>query len=86
MLRAGPVREVSVWIQPNLVGGLSPASLFRAPDLAAAGGMMRLQLAHVGKPKVNLVGLRYAVKRPDWATTFSLTFRVRPRTVGALNT
>ncbi len=48
--------------------------------------MMRLQLAHVGKPKVNLVGLRYAVKRPDWATTFSLTFRVRPRTVGALNT
>jgi 2,5-diamino-6-(ribosylamino)-4(3H)-pyrimidinone 5'-phosphate reductase len=40
LLRAGLVDEVSVLVDPTLVGGLTPRSLFRAEDLTSPEGVM----------------------------------------------
>ena len=61
LLRAGLVDEVSVLINPTLVGGTTPHSLFVAPDLAAADGVIRLGLAHVERVRGDAVWLRYTV-------------------------
>jgi 2,5-diamino-6-(ribosylamino)-4(3H)-pyrimidinone 5'-phosphate reductase len=63
LLRAGLVHEVSVLIHPSLVGGTTPHSIFRAPDLAAADGVIQLRLAHVEQLEGDLVWLRYEVVR-----------------------
>ena len=61
LLRAGLVDEVSVIFNPALVGGTSPRSLFVAPDLSAAAGVIRLKLEHMEKLRDDFVWLRYAV-------------------------
>ena len=61
MLRAGLVDEVSVLVNPCLVGGLSPRSLLRAPDLTSAEGVIALRLMHVEKLRGDVVWLRYEV-------------------------
>jgi len=63
LLRAGLVDEVSVLVTPHLVGGTSPRSIFIAPDLTSADGVIPLRLIHVEQLKDDVVWLRYeAVK------------------------
>jgi len=61
LLRDGLVDEVSILICPNLVGGFSPKSLFRAPDLTSPGGVISLSLKGVEKLEGDVVWLRYNV-------------------------
>lgn len=61
LLRAGLVNEVSVLIHPCLVGGSSPRSIYRAPDLIAAAGVINLKLTHMEKVSPELVWLRYEI-------------------------
>ncbi|MCZ7383012.1 MAG: RibD family protein [Candidatus Methanoperedens sp.] len=61
LLRAGLVDEVSVLFDPSLVGGTSPRSFFRAPDLNSPEGMIKLKLIHFEKIKDDLIWLRYKV-------------------------
>ena len=63
LLRAGLVDEISVLIHPSLVGGTTPRSLFRAPDLTSSGGVIGLKLTHVEELKGGVVWLRYEVVR-----------------------
>ena len=60
LLRAGLVSEVSVLINPSLVGGASPGTIFRAPDLAEAG-VIPLRLFHLEEMADGAVWLRYEV-------------------------
>jgi 2,5-diamino-6-(ribosylamino)-4(3H)-pyrimidinone 5'-phosphate reductase len=61
LLRDGLVDEVSVLISPSLVGGMSPRSLFRAPDLTTPEGVIPLRLMHVEQMPGDIVWLRYEV-------------------------
>ena len=63
LLRAGLVHEVSLLVHPELVGGLSPRSAFRAPDLEAGGRVVDLRLVHVERLRDDIVWLRYEVGR-----------------------
>jgi len=63
MLRAGLVHEVSVLVQPVLVGGESPGSFYRAPDLRAFDGVVRLRLDGVEPLEDGVVLLLYEVAR-----------------------
>ena len=63
LLRAGLVDEVSVLINPSLVGGTTLRSMFRAPDLTSSEGVIRLRLTHVEQVKGDIVWLRYEVVR-----------------------
>ena len=44
LLREGLVDEISLLIDPSLVGGTSPRSFFVAPDLRSSGNLIDLQL------------------------------------------
>jgi 2,5-diamino-6-(ribosylamino)-4(3H)-pyrimidinone 5'-phosphate reductase len=61
LLRAGLVDEVSVLFNPCLVGGVSPRSMFVAPDLEAKSGLIPLRLLEVKNIEGDFVVLRYAV-------------------------
>jgi 2,5-diamino-6-(ribosylamino)-4(3H)-pyrimidinone 5'-phosphate reductase len=61
LLRAGLVSEVSVLVQPQLVGGTTPASMFRAADLSEGGSPSSLELMSSRKLKGGTVWLRYKV-------------------------
>lgn len=63
LLRARLVDEVSVLIHPTLVGGLSPRSFFRAPDVTDPSQVIPMQLVHAEPLDDGLVWLRYEVKR-----------------------
>jgi 2,5-diamino-6-(ribosylamino)-4(3H)-pyrimidinone 5'-phosphate reductase len=63
LLRAGLVSEVSVLVQPQLTGGESPRSLYRARDLAADELPMDVELMSSRKLKGGTVWLRYRVPR-----------------------
>jgi len=63
LLRAGLVDEVSVLVHPALVGGTSPSSVFTAPDLSSASGVVDLKIKHVEKLRSGYVWLRYTVVR-----------------------
>lgn len=63
LLRAGLVDEVSVLVNPCLVGGVSPSSIFRAPDLPSAAEVIPLRLAHMERLEGDVVWLRYEVSR-----------------------
>lgn len=62
LLRAGLVNEVSVLVYPALVGGFSPASLYRAPDLKSAEGVIDLELRSFEKLPGGVMWLRYDVQ------------------------
>jgi 2,5-diamino-6-(ribosylamino)-4(3H)-pyrimidinone 5'-phosphate reductase len=68
LLRNGLVDEVSVLISPYLVGGVTPKSLFQAPDLTDASGMIGLLLTSIEKLRDDVVWLRYTVKHPEETT------------------
>jgi 2,5-diamino-6-(ribosylamino)-4(3H)-pyrimidinone 5'-phosphate reductase len=61
LLREGLVDEVSVLIHPALVGGLKPQSMFRAPDLTSAGGVIPLKMINIQKAKNDIIWLMYEV-------------------------
>jgi 2,5-diamino-6-(ribosylamino)-4(3H)-pyrimidinone 5'-phosphate reductase len=61
LLRAGLVDEVSLIIAPYLVGGTSPESFFRAPDLTGQSGFRTLRLAKVEQLPGGLLWLRYRI-------------------------
>jgi len=61
LLRAGLINEVSLLIHPYLVGGTSPRSMYQAPDLIAAAGVIRLKLINVEQLPNDLIWLRYEV-------------------------
>ncbi|MDH4197726.1 MAG: RibD family protein [Candidatus Aminicenantes bacterium] len=61
LLREGLVDEVSLLLSPALVGGTSPKSSFRAPDLTSPDGVIALRLIHAGKMDGDVVWLRYEV-------------------------
>jgi 2,5-diamino-6-(ribosylamino)-4(3H)-pyrimidinone 5'-phosphate reductase len=63
LLRAGLVDEVSLLIDPCLVGGTSPHTWFVAPDLTSAEGVTRLRLIHCEQIQENVIWLRYEVVR-----------------------
>lgn len=63
LLRAGLVDEISLMIAPALVGGASPRSFYRAPDLTSAEGVIPLELHHVETLDEGLVWLRYRTIR-----------------------
>ena len=61
LLRAGLVDEVSVIVDPCLTGGTTPRSMFVAPDLTSADGIIPLKLLHVEAVRGDSVWLRYEV-------------------------
>ncbi|MBN1361731.1 MAG: RibD family protein [Sedimentisphaerales bacterium] len=63
LLRAGLVDEVHLLVHPCLVGGTTPKSFFRAPDLATGAGVMRLRLRSVEEQSEGIVLLSYEVVR-----------------------
>lgn len=63
LLRAGLVDEVSVMVQPQLIGGTSPSSIFRASDLAAGDAPMSAELMSSEVLKGGAVWLRYRVPK-----------------------
>ncbi len=63
LLREGLVDEASVLVHPALVGGTSPASIFRVPDLASPEGAIPLRLKHLEQFEGGIVWLRYEVGR-----------------------
>lgn len=56
LLRAGLVDEVSILIEPCLVGGLTPRSMFKAEDLASEDALIRLRLSAVEQPREHCFG------------------------------
>jgi 2,5-diamino-6-(ribosylamino)-4(3H)-pyrimidinone 5'-phosphate reductase len=63
LLRAGLVSEVSVMVQPQLIGGLSPSSMFQAPDLGPDQKALPIELISSRKLKGGTVWLRYKATR-----------------------
>jgi 2,5-diamino-6-(ribosylamino)-4(3H)-pyrimidinone 5'-phosphate reductase len=61
LLRAGLVDEVSVLVHPSLVGGMTPRSIFQAPDLTSPEDVIPLKLTHVERVRGDVVWLRYEV-------------------------
>ncbi len=62
LLRLGLVDEISLLVHPYLVGGQSPASMFRAADLVHEVGVLRARAAAVpqGEAGHRLAALRRA--------------------------
>lgn len=65
LLRQGLVHEISLLIDPSLVGGTTPRSIFVAPDLRSPDGVIELQLRHVEELEGGVVWLRYDVLHRD---------------------
>lgn len=63
LLRAGLVDEVSVLIDPILVGGESPRSLFVAPDITSPQQTIPLRLIHFEQVAEHVLWLRYEIQR-----------------------
>ncbi len=63
LLRAGLVNEVSILISPSLVGGFSPNSFYRAPDLKSSEGVISLNLTHMERLREDIIWLRYKVTK-----------------------
>ncbi len=61
LLRAGLVDEVSLVVDPTMVGGTSPRYLFMASDLEAPGGTLPLELLGMERMEGGSVWLHYRV-------------------------
>jgi 2,5-diamino-6-(ribosylamino)-4(3H)-pyrimidinone 5'-phosphate reductase len=61
LLRAGLVDEFSVLLDPCLVGGTSPASIFNAWDLNSTEGIIQLRLIHLEQLKDDIIWLKYEI-------------------------
>jgi 2,5-diamino-6-(ribosylamino)-4(3H)-pyrimidinone 5'-phosphate reductase len=65
LLRAGLVDEVSVLINPTLIGGLSPRSIFVASDLTLPDDTLKVKLIDIEKMRGDAVWLRYEILKRD---------------------
>jgi 2,5-diamino-6-(ribosylamino)-4(3H)-pyrimidinone 5'-phosphate reductase len=63
LLRAGLVDEISLLVHPYLVGGRTPGSFFRAPDLNSVEQVIQLRMTHLEQVKDDIVWLRYTVSK-----------------------
>jgi 2,5-diamino-6-(ribosylamino)-4(3H)-pyrimidinone 5'-phosphate reductase len=63
LVRAGLVDEVSVLLEPVLVGGVTPRTFLRGPDPAAPDDVAKLRLLNVEQFDDGLVWLRYGVEK-----------------------
>ena len=63
LLRAGLVDEVSLVVHPLLVGGPTPVSFFRAPDLPGFGGAIPCKLKQFEKLPDDILWLVYEMTR-----------------------
>ncbi|MGA9397517.1 MAG: RibD family protein [Anaerolineaceae bacterium] len=61
LLRAGLVDEISLLIQPELVGGTSPRTVFVAPDLTSQKGVIAMKQIHSEKLRGRVLWVRYAI-------------------------
>lgn len=64
LLRRRLVDEVSVLVDPRLVGGTSPRSIFQAADLRSASDVTHLRLTSAEPLENGFVWLRYDVRQP----------------------
>jgi 2,5-diamino-6-(ribosylamino)-4(3H)-pyrimidinone 5'-phosphate reductase len=62
LFRLGLVNEISIIVDPSLVGGTSPKSIFNAPDLTSKEGVFKLKLIHFERLKNDNVWLRYEIE------------------------
>jgi 2,5-diamino-6-(ribosylamino)-4(3H)-pyrimidinone 5'-phosphate reductase len=65
LLREGLVDEVSLLIHPYLVGGLTPRSMFQAPDLDSAEKVIKLKPIKIEMVEGELIWIRYEVIREN---------------------
>jgi 2,5-diamino-6-(ribosylamino)-4(3H)-pyrimidinone 5'-phosphate reductase len=65
LIRAGLVDEVHLLIHPQLVGGVSPNSIYQNPDLDSSDSLVQLKLAKMEKVKDHIVWLQYKVVNKD---------------------
>jgi 2,5-diamino-6-(ribosylamino)-4(3H)-pyrimidinone 5'-phosphate reductase len=63
LLRAGLVDEVSLVVDPAMVGGTSARSVFLAPDLESPAGVIKLELLGLERLEGGTVWLHYRVIR-----------------------
>jgi 2,5-diamino-6-(ribosylamino)-4(3H)-pyrimidinone 5'-phosphate reductase len=63
LLREGLVGEVALLIHPALVGGTSPRSMYRAPDLTTSEPAIGLQLMHWERLEGDILWLRYKLNK-----------------------
>jgi 2,5-diamino-6-(ribosylamino)-4(3H)-pyrimidinone 5'-phosphate reductase len=63
LLREGLVDEISLLVDPSLVGGTSPRSFFVAPDLKSPENLIDLRLTHIEQLRDGMVWLRYDIVR-----------------------
>ncbi len=63
LLRAHLVDEVHLLVHPALVGGTTPKSFFRAPDLATGAGVLGLRLRSMDEQSDGIILLSYDVVR-----------------------
>ncbi|HKJ67671.1 MAG TPA: RibD family protein [bacterium] len=61
LLRAGLVDEISLLIHPTLVGGVTPRSFFRAPDLESKQPVINVRLSHLEEVRDDLLWVIYEV-------------------------
>lgn len=61
LLRQGLVNEISVLIEPYLVGGDTLKSIFHEEDLKTPGGVINLKLTHHEKLNDRIIWLKYEV-------------------------
>jgi 2,5-diamino-6-(ribosylamino)-4(3H)-pyrimidinone 5'-phosphate reductase len=63
LIRDGLVNEISVLIHPCLVGGSTPHSFFRAPDLTTADGVVQVKIINIQRLDGDLLWVRYEVMK-----------------------
>ena len=61
LLHAGLVDEVSLLVNPSLVGDTAPLSIFRTTDLAPSPEVIQLKLLYVSQLELDHLWLRYDV-------------------------
>ncbi|MBN1409703.1 MAG: RibD family protein [Spirochaetales bacterium] len=62
LLRESLVDEISLLLSPQLTGGMSPKTIFTAPDLESAEKVIDLELASTQNLENDYVWLQYKVK------------------------
>jgi 2,5-diamino-6-(ribosylamino)-4(3H)-pyrimidinone 5'-phosphate reductase len=63
LLRDNLVDEICVLIYPNLVGGITPNSIYTAPDLISKEGVLDLKLLKIKKLKNEIILLHYRIMK-----------------------
>ncbi|MGC9517098.1 MAG: RibD family protein [Methanomicrobiales archaeon] len=63
LLRQGLVDEIRLLINPSLVGGISPSSIFQASDLKSVENVIELKLIEMEKMENDIVHLRYLISK-----------------------